>query len=149
VPVEPAPGEPWWAWVAQRARAVRGAMLLHRDGARVVAGNRPTPESAAVIDRTLSVLVDAGLTPPEALRFWLALGAYISGDALETQSNSAREPVPYDQIAALRESFESLERPTLAAAFAAVGTDDARFEEGLSLMIAGLQARLAARAISR
>ena len=149
VPIEPAPGEPWWDWVAQRARAVRGAMLLHRDGARVVAGNRPTPESAALIDRTLSVLVEAGLTPPEALRFWLALGAYVSGDALETQSDSAREPVPEEQVAALREAFESPQRPTLAAAFAAVGTDDERFEEGLSLMIAGLRARLSARALAR
>jgi TetR/AcrR family tetracycline transcriptional repressor len=146
IPAEPSPEEPWWVWVAQRARAVRGAILLHRDGARVIAGNRPTPESAPHIERMLSVLVDAGLQPAEALRFWLALSAYISGDALETQSDSAREPVPAEQVAALREAFESPERPTLAAAMAAVGTDDERFEEGLSLMIAGLRARLSARA---
>jgi TetR/AcrR family tetracycline transcriptional repressor len=142
VPIEPAPGEPWWDWVASRARALRGALLLHRDGARVVAGNRPTPESAPQIERMLSVLVDAGLQPAEALRFWLALSAYISGDALETQSDSAREPVPAEQVAALREAFESPDRPTLAAAVAAVGTDDERFEAGLSLMIAGLRARI-------
>ena len=146
---EPAPGEPWWEWVAERAKAVRGAILLHRDGARVVAGNRPTPESAAHIDRMLSVLVEAGLSPAEALRFWLALTAYVSGDALETQSDSAREPVPEEQAAALREAFTSPERPTLAAAMAAVGTDDERFEEGLSLMIAGLRARLSSRALAR
>jgi TetR/AcrR family tetracycline transcriptional repressor len=146
---EPAPGEPWWDWVAERARAVRGAILLHRDGARVVAGNRPTPESAAHIDRSLSVLVDAGLSPAEALRFWLALGAYISGDALETQSDSAREPVPEEQVTALREAFSSPDRPTLAAAMRDVGTDDERFEEGLSLMIAGLRALVSARALAR
>ncbi len=141
---EPAPGEPWWDWVAEQAKAVRGAILLHRDGARVVTGNRPTPESAAHIDRRLSVLVDAGLSPAEALRFWLALSAYISGDALETQSDSAREPVPEEQVTALREAFTSPDRPTLAAAMRDVGTDDERFEEGLSLMIAGLRARVAA-----
>jgi TetR/AcrR family tetracycline transcriptional repressor len=97
----------------------------------------------------LSVLVEAGLSPAEALRFWLALTAYVSGDALETQSDSAREPVPEEQAAALREAFTSPERPTLAAAMAAVGTDDERFEEGLSLMIAGLRARLSSRALAR
>jgi TetR/AcrR family tetracycline transcriptional repressor len=149
-PIEPAPGEPWWEWVAQRARAVRRAILMHRDGSRVLAGNRPTPDSATSIDRTLAVLVEAGLTPPEALRFSLALSAYISGDALETQSDAAREPVPEEQTAARRDAFESPERPTLAAAaLAAVGTDDDRFEEGLSLMLAGLRARLSARAPTR
>lgn len=146
---EPAPGEPWWEWVAERARAVRSAMLLHRDGARVVAGNRPTPDSAAHIDRMLSVLVDAGLSPAAALRFWMALSAYISGDALETQSDSAREPVPEEQVTALREAFTSPDRPTLAAAMQDVGTDEERFEEGLSLMIAGLRARVAARPSAR
>lgn len=144
---EPAPGEPWWDWVAERAKAVRDAILLHRDGARVVTGNRPTPESAANVDRMLSVLVDAGLSAAEALRFWLALSAYISGDALETQSDSAREPVPEEQVTALREAFTSPDRPTLAAAMQDVGTDDERFEEGLSLMIAGLRARVSARTL--
>jgi TetR/AcrR family tetracycline transcriptional repressor len=149
VPAEPAPGEPWWDWIAERARAIRGAILLHRDGARVVAGNRPTPESAPHIERVLSSLVGAGLTPPEALRFMFALTAYVSGDALETQSDSTREPMPEEQVAALREAFESPERPTLAAAVSGVGSDDERFEDGLSLMIAGLRARLSARALAR
>jgi TetR/AcrR family tetracycline transcriptional repressor len=146
---EPAPGEPWWDWVAERARAVRRAILLHRDGARVLAGNRPTPESAAHIDRMLSVLVDVGLSPAEALRFWLALNSYISGDALETQSDSARSPVPEEQVTALREAFTSPDQPTLAAAMQDVGTDEERFDEGLSLMLAGLRARVAARAVAR
>ncbi|HEY8524689.1 MAG TPA: TetR/AcrR family transcriptional regulator C-terminal domain-containing protein [Acidimicrobiales bacterium] len=146
---EPAPGEPWWEWVAERARAVRGALLRHRDGARLVAGNRPTPESAVHIDRMLAVLVEAGLSPAEALRFWLVLTAYITGDALEAQSDAAREPLPDEEAAALRAAFSSPERPTLAAAMEAAGPDDERFEEGLALMIAGLRARLAARAEAR
>jgi TetR/AcrR family tetracycline transcriptional repressor len=146
---EPATGEPWWDWVAERAKAVRGAILLHRDEARVVAGNRPTPESAVHIDCMLSILVDAGLSPAEALRFWLALSAYISGDALETQSDSARERLPEEQVTALRHAFTSPDRPTLAAAMQDVGTDDERFDEGLSLMIAGLRARVSARAVAR
>jgi TetR/AcrR family tetracycline transcriptional repressor len=146
VPAEPPATEPWWDWIAERARALRGAILLHRDGARVVSGNRPTPESAAHIERVLSVLVGAGLTPPEALRFMFALTAYVSGDALETQSDSARDPESDQQVAALRRAFESPEHPTLAGAMAGVGSDDERFEEGLSLLIAGLRTRLTARA---
>lgn len=123
---DPSPTEPWWEWLADRARAIRRAMLLHPDGARVVAGNRPPPEAAHKIERVLSVLVDAGFTPPEALRCLLALTAHISGDALETQSESAREPDPEDQVAA----FVSPEWPTLTAAAAGLGSDDDRFEEG-------------------
>ena len=70
---DPSPTEPWWEWLADRARAIRRAMLLHPDGAPVVAGNRPPPEAAHKIERVLSVLVDAGFTPPEALRCLLAL----------------------------------------------------------------------------
>lgn len=146
LPDTPSPTEPWWEWLADRARALRRAILLHPDGARVVAGNRPPPEAAPHIERTLSVLVEAGFSPPEALRCLLALTAYVSGDALETQSESEREPQPDDEAVALREAFVAPERPTLAAAAAGLGSDDERFEEGLSLMIAGMRARLAARA---
>lgn len=93
--------------------------------------------------------MDAGLSPAEALRFWLALSAYISGDALETQSDSTRETVPDEQVIALRQAFTSPDRPTLAAVMRDVGTDDERFEEGLSLMIDGLRSRLSARALAR
>ena len=44
------------------------------------------------------MLVEYGFTPPEALRSVLALGAYVSGDAFETQSEMARglEEAPVD-----------------------------------------------------
>lgn len=94
-------------------------ILLHRDGARVVAGNRLTPESAPRIERILSALVNAGLTPAEALRFWLALTAYVSGDALETQSDSAREPVPDEQVVAPAGGVRVTRAADARAAFAA------------------------------
>ena len=33
----------WWVWMGQLARVIRGNLLEYRDGARVVAGTRPTP----------------------------------------------------------------------------------------------------------
>src|SRR4051794_11975959 len=41
----PAPGQTWDEWLAEGLRAQRRAMLSHRDGARLAAGNRPTPGS--------------------------------------------------------------------------------------------------------
>ena len=39
---EPHTGQPWWDWLAGRARALRAGLLAHRDGALMLAGNRPT-----------------------------------------------------------------------------------------------------------
>src|SRR3954451_120862 len=86
----PEPGEPVWVWLAARARDQRAALLAHRDSALVVAGNRPTAEALPSIERTLGALVDAGCAPGEALRVLLALGSFVIGDALETQSSRER-----------------------------------------------------------
>ena len=51
---EPHPGQPWWDWLAGRARALRAGLLAHRDGALMLAGNRPAQpaQSDSNIERT-------------------------------------------------------------------------------------------------
>ena len=146
----PAPGQDVLDWLAERARAMRAAQLAHRDGALVCAGNRPTAAAVPGIEAFLRVLVEYGFTPPEALRTVMALGAYVSGDALETQSEMARglEEAPGDSEIAVE--VRTGRYPTLLAAAEAfrVGDrrsfDEARFETGLSLLIDGMRARLSA-----
>src|ERR1700689_3685 len=87
---EPHPGQPWWDWLAGRARALRAGLLAHRDGALMLAGNRPAQPALPGIERQLAALAEAGFSPPEALLTLLALNAYVIGEALDTQGESGR-----------------------------------------------------------
>jgi TetR/AcrR family tetracycline transcriptional repressor len=142
--LEPAPGQPWWEWLAERARALRAAMLAHPDGALVVAGNRPTVDVLPDVERQLAVLVRAGFTPGEALRSLWAIGAYVGGDAVEVQAETARPPAAATDKELGREILSGA-FPVMAAAVADRTDDDDRFEEGLAFLLDGMRARLARR----
>lgn len=131
----PAPGQSWDDWLGEGLRAQRRAMLAHRDGARLAAGNRPTPGSWPRIERTLSVLVEAGFTPVDAARAVIVLGHYVSGFVLDEQGDSEREG---DEVPAL----DPAEFPILAAGGAAVLDRDALFDYGLERMLDGMRAQL-------
>jgi TetR/AcrR family tetracycline transcriptional repressor len=141
----PRPGEPWDDWLAGRYRRLRQTLMARRDAALVLAGNRPTPDAAVHVDRTLGALVAAGFTAPEALRAVLALGNFTLGDVIEAQRSSDRGDEDTEVAQARHASVVSGEHPHLAAAGAALGDDEALFEDGLSLMIGGLRSRLEAR----
>src|SRR4051794_4996243 len=137
----PREGESISDWLAESLRARRALLLAHRDSVRVVAGNRPTEDAMPGIEQTLRVLVDAGLEPGEAVRVLTALGSFLLGDVLETQATQERpleEPPTGD--------FHRF--PTLAAAARTIGGQEERLEEGLSLLLDGLHARLERRRAS-
>src|SRR3954447_11016841 len=93
----PRPGQPWWEWLRQDARRTFAALIATRDAPRVVAGNRPSAESFAGIERALGVLVDAGMTPGQAQQTLFAVGAYVIGSATEWQAEAERtalQPLP-------------------------------------------------------
>ncbi|MGY1725606.1 TetR/AcrR family transcriptional regulator C-terminal domain-containing protein [Geodermatophilus sp. SYSU D01062] len=141
----PRPGEPVWEWLAEASRVRRALLLAHRDSVQVVAGNRPTEVALPGIERTLRVLVEAGLEPGEAVRVVTALGSFVLGDALETQTaldRPAGEP-------AGGSPDDPGRFPTLTAAVPTAGGDEERFEEGLALFLDGLRARLERRARAR
>jgi TetR/AcrR family transcriptional regulator, tetracycline repressor protein len=139
---EPQPGQPWWEWLAQRARAQRAGLLAHRDGALVVSGNRPTAQSLPGIELQLRALAAAGFPPAEALLALLDLSAYVLGEALDTQAEADRgmqQPAP---DTGREQALAAGPYPTLMAAATAISSPDARFEHGLQMMITGLRARL-------
>ena len=150
---EPQPGQPWWDWLAGRARALRAGLLAHRDGALMLAGNRPTQPALPGIERQLAALAEAGFPPPEALLTLLALNAYVIGEALDTQGESGRSgqaaepeagPAETDQVPSRTPAGFGEDFPLIRAAVGgleAFGSSDQRFEHGLALMITGLRAQ--------
>ena len=146
----PAHGQPWWDWLRADAQRMFDALIATRDAPRVLAGNRPSPESFPDIERVLGVLVQAGMTPGDAQQVLFAIGAYVIGSATEWQAEAERtstQPLPdpadeelnrfraevlRDQPLLLEAIDERLSRPHSSS-----------FEFGLDLLIDGLRARYA------
>jgi TetR/AcrR family transcriptional regulator, tetracycline repressor protein len=140
------PGEPWDEWLAELARERRRALLAHRDGARLIAGARPTASQLPGIERTVATLVEEGFTPGQAFRGALVLGLYVGGFVIDEQAEAARELSAGDRTAIeFHDWLSAGDFPLLAAAFAEVGdpNSEAGFEFGLRLILDGLHAQLA------
>ena len=140
----------WDEKIAEGMRRQYEAIISYRDGARVVAGNRPTEASLPQIEHFLKMWVEAGFSPSEALAYILTFGDFITGCALEYQSEIDRRRMqPTDQSAELWKRMEAY--PTLYAASVSRGAGHAAavragrrpssFERGLRLLMAGLRAR--------
>ncbi len=118
---EPQPGQPWWEWLAARARVMRTALLAHRDSARIVAGNRPSESSLPGIERQLRALGGAGFMPRDGLLALLALNAYVIGDVIDQQADETRQrPAPTKPTAAetVVPAWPGTPEPAVAAAAA-------------------------------
>jgi TetR/AcrR family transcriptional regulator, tetracycline repressor protein len=141
---EPQPGQPWWEWLAARARVMRTALLAHRDSALVVSGNRPTESSLPGIERQLRALADAGFAPRDGLLALLTLNAYVIGDVLDQQAEEG-QPRPATESVAGGDSTAATgpdgPYPLLRAAARELSSPDLRFEHGLGVLIDGLRAR--------
>ncbi len=130
---ELAPGQTWDEWLAEGMRQQRRAMLAHRDGARLAAGNRPVPESWPIIEETLGVLVDAGFTPKDAVRAVIVIGHYVSGFVLDEQHDEERDDSGPP-------GFDLDTYPLLAEGGPAALDRDTLFEYGLRCLLDGMRA---------
>jgi TetR/AcrR family transcriptional regulator, tetracycline repressor protein len=144
----PRPGQPWWEWLREDARQLFAALVATRDAPRVVAGNRPSPEAFAGIERVLGVLVEAGMTPGEAQQTLFAIGAYVIGSATEWQAEAERAatqplPDPDDEELNARRAAVLADKPVMNAAIQELlhRPHTAAFEYGLDLLVDGLRAR--------
>jgi TetR/AcrR family tetracycline transcriptional repressor len=149
----PAHGQPWWEWLREDAQRTFDALTATRDAPRVLAGNRPSPESFAGIERVLGELVSAaGMTPGQAQQTLFAIGAYVIGSATEWQAEAERAttqplPDPADAELNARRAQALADTPIMLAAVneRLAGPFSATFEYGLDLLITGLRARYVAR----
>src|SRR5690349_24232202 len=81
---------PWDEQIAEGLRRQYEAIIAYRDGARVVAGNRPTEASLPQIEQFLKMWVEAGFQPAEALAYILTFGDLVTGSVLEHQGEAER-----------------------------------------------------------
>lgn len=82
----PEEGQPWREWLIGVAERQRRAMLAHPDGARVISAAHLSPTLAALSERTMRTLVEAGLPLREARLTVLVTQKFTLGHVLEEQS---------------------------------------------------------------
>lgn len=136
----PLPGQAWDEWLGARARALRGALLSTRDGARLVAASRHTSDRRPAAEAMVGTLVAAGFTPPDALRALQAVRHYVIGALLEEQDFASgravwprdTEPDRYADFPHLREAMAPQDPESL----------EAQFEYGLRALLTGLASTL-------
>jgi TetR/AcrR family transcriptional regulator, tetracycline repressor protein len=146
----PAPDQPWWEWLYEWADRYFDALITTRDAPRVMAGNRPSIESLPRVERTLTILVEAGLPAADAQRALFAIGAYTIGAATEWQSEMARAVEGAETDGRLAAAIRSGEFPRLIEALAGMAQQPPRatFEYGLRLLIDALRARYAPESLA-
>ncbi|MCK1820895.1 TetR/AcrR family transcriptional regulator C-terminal domain-containing protein [Streptomyces sp. XM83C] len=136
-------GDSWRDRLLKANRGLRAALLGYRDGAKVFSGSRFTGMvHAEAQEEHLRVLTDAGLTLAQAVRALTTTFVYTLGFVIEEQGV---QPVPGRR----REGFDVEERARLLADFplaAQAGKElfedwDQHFEEGLALIVDGIEAR--------
>ncbi|GGN90759.1 TetR family transcriptional regulator [Streptomyces albiflavescens] len=138
-----APDVTWQERLLTANRGLRAALLSYRDGAKVFSGSRFTGTLHAVeMERTLRLFTEAGFTLAQAVRATSTAYLYALGFVTEEQGV---QPLPGER----REGYDVEERarrmadfPLSAAAGAEIFEDyDRHFEDGLALVIAGIEAR--------
>jgi AcrR family transcriptional regulator len=142
-----APDDTWQERLLKTNRGLRTALLAYRDGAKVFSGSRFTGiEHAEQMEEVLRLLTAAGFTLAKAARALTTTYAYTLGFVTEEQGV---QPLPGER----REGFDAAERARVMAAHplaAQAGRElfedyDQHFEEGLALLIAGIEARYGVR----
>jgi TetR/AcrR family tetracycline transcriptional repressor len=142
------PGHTWQERLLVSNRGLRASLLGYRDGARVFSGSRFTSlVHAEAMEENLRLFTTTGFTLTQAVRaisttYLYTLGFVIEEQGVEPLPGERREGYDIDERAHLMADF-----PLSAAAGAEIFADYERhFEEGLAVVIAGIEKRYANRA---
>ena len=136
----------WREWAADTYRGLRRILLQYRDGAKMFSGTYLTDaELYAPMERNLRRITGAGFTLRQAVVGLGALYSYTIGFVIEEQATQFAQSegnVQYD-LAAREKRVNREQNPLTAAAGAEMFTHhDARFAEGIALIVAGMSAQL-------
>jgi TetR/AcrR family tetracycline transcriptional repressor len=144
------PTGPWDDQLEVVATRLRGALLAHRDGARLVAGTYVEERNTRLVaHRIIDVLEAAGLPIDRAAWVGFALSSYVLGHTIEEQAQA-------DLVAgrAWEEKVHALnepEDPRLARALAAFFDADPaeRFAYGMRVFLDGIRHQLGEASVVR
>jgi AcrR family transcriptional regulator len=133
---------PWREWAIACSQALRKTLLRHRDGAKMFSGTYLTDaELYAPMEANLRRLTREGFTLRQAVVGLGALYSYTIGFVIEEQTTQLApgEPNPQYNLAAREQRVNKELYPLAAAAGAEMFTNhDARFAEGLAVIVTGL-----------
>jgi TetR/AcrR family tetracycline transcriptional repressor len=139
-PRRPDPDERWQDWLIGLAQRLRGALLAHPDGARVVSASHLSLKMAAISELAMSTLVDRGLPLHQARLMVLTVEHFTIGHVLAEQS-----PRPdQDALAGFDLAAFTGQHPTVIAGiteyFAPGRTADDLFRDCVALIVEPLNA---------
>ena len=143
-------GKAWDERLKAVFRAIRRALLAHRDGARVFAGTYvPTDNVLRVVEAMMALMQEAGASPELSSDAAFSLVYYVLGFTMEEQGLDPRTGGPLD-LANRQAKFANLaamKYPSIHAALHRMFDNDLddRFKAGLDLLISGLKARIDTR----
>lgn len=139
----PAPTADWEEWLSTIAWTIRRTLLRYRDGARVYAGTCFTDPSLPD-QRMFQPLLDAGFDPQRIARAWFTLFAFIIGFTIEEQGifpEPGHLDMRYAQTGA-REALVSEAFRAVIAEWVPANDMDARFADGLAIVLGGTRSYL-------
>ncbi|MFC9329132.1 TetR/AcrR family transcriptional regulator C-terminal domain-containing protein [Kitasatospora sp. NPDC057015] len=136
----------WRQALATSCRTLRTALLGYRDGAKVFSGTRLTDQSHSGGQNALLAAFTAdGFQLPDAVQAFFTAYAYTIGFVIEEQAvhpHPGGRPAPEYDPAARAEQIGP-DHPLAAAAGPGLFTDyEQRFERGLAILLAGIEAEL-------
>ncbi|NSL42866.1 TetR/AcrR family transcriptional regulator [Streptomyces sp. 8P21H-1] len=134
----------WSERLVALARALRAALLAHRDGARVFAGTHATgAHTLGFAETVVGVLRKAGFSDDDAARTLFTVANFTVGHTLEEQAALSAHGAEPSSPDVLRAAVTPRDHPHLHATLSALtDTDfDQLFEFGLNLLVDGLRAR--------
>ena len=131
-------GEDWTDLLTNYGRALRGALLSHRDGAKVFSGTYLTRVDVYKgQDQALRLLTDAGFSLAEGVAGLMTVHCYATGHAVEEQATAGD---PRYEPRARAERIDADELPLAHEAGEGLfGDADERFERGLRLIVNGMR----------
>ncbi len=134
----------WSEKLAALARAMRTALLAHRDGARVFAGTHSTGENTlGLADTIAGVMRAAGFPDDDAVRALYTVANFTVGHTLEEQAALQTDDGGPADPAVLADTVAAGTYPHLKAGLPALTSADFTrlFEFGVDLLVEGLRAR--------
>jgi TetR/AcrR family transcriptional regulator, tetracycline repressor protein len=139
----------WQNWAAAYCEGLRNTLLRYRDGAKMFSGTYLTDASLfAAMDLSLRKLTGAGFDLRQSVVSLRTLYSYVVGFVIEEQATDIApgKPDPRYDVARRESRIDKAAYPLVHAAGAVMlAGHDARFREGVSLIVAGMVDLLVSR----